>query len=58
MTGATRESVNRALGTLRRTGEVTVDARRSYLIRSEPRAGSAPGRYDPLAGTSPEGGCS
>jgi CRP/FNR family transcriptional regulator, cyclic AMP receptor protein len=56
MTGATRESVNRALGTLRRTGEVTVDARRSYLIRSKPHGGSAPGRYDPLTGRSPEGG--
>ena len=56
MTGATRESVNRALRILRRTGEVTVDARRSYLIRSEPRDGSAPGHYDPLAGRSPEGG--
>jgi CRP-like cAMP-binding protein len=55
MTGATRESVNRALRTLRRTGEVTVDGRRSYLIRSRPLARSAAGRYD---GRSPEAGSS
>src|SRR5437667_141138 len=30
MTGATRESVNRALRVLRRTGEVTVDARHGH----------------------------
>jgi CRP/FNR family cyclic AMP-dependent transcriptional regulator len=46
MTGATRESVNRALRTLRPTGEVTVDGRRSYLIRGGPLARSAAGRYD------------